>query len=84
MVGVVVTDENNEIIFPKGMTYNNGFYMLPGYHLNSEYLAFTDFTTPMYASKGLPLRVWYGEDFIDLWESDNIGTVCVDVYAKFA
>ena len=82
-IGVLVTDNKNEIIFPKVEINSSGFYRLPGYNLNSSYVAFTDFSTPMYGRKGQDLYLWYGEDFYDSTEADNIGATCADVYAKF-
>merc|ERR1712136_203931 len=78
-VGVLVTDDKNEIIFPKTEINSGGFYRIPGYTLNSTFVAFTDLSSPMYGSKGQELYLWYGEDYMDLTEEDNVGTTCADV-----
>ena len=46
-------------------------------------LAFTDYTAPMYATKGTELRIWYLEDLINYTEDENDGVVCVKVSAMF-
>ena len=84
-IGVMITDQWNTRIFPKDVgSISKDFYLLPGYHCMSPSVAFVDFSTPMYATLGLELRVWYGEDLHDSSEVDNSGTACVDVYAKFS
>ena len=82
-VGVVVTDDQNNIIFPHSATYTKGFYTLPGYDSMKKLLSFTDYSSPIYAPKGLELRIWYLEDLINYTEDENDGVVCVDVSAKF-
>merc|ERR1712080_131067 len=85
LVGVFVTDESNQIIFPKSFgNSTDTFYKMPGYNGMSNKLAFVDFSTPMYASRGQELRIWYGEDLSDTFDHDNGGMTCADVYAKFA
>ena len=78
-----MTEDINQIIFPKGVSYEFGMYRLPGYHCMSNYLAFIDLTTPMYGRKGQELRIWYREDLIGYTEENNGGVTCADVYAKY-
>jgi len=82
-VGVVITDDKNDIIFPRRTVFTKGFYSLPGYESTGKTLAFTDYSSPMYARQDLELRIWYREDLIDYTEDENDGVVCVKVYAKF-
>ena len=84
MIGVVVTDDTDSIVFPKHVTYNHGFYKLVGFHSMKKNLVFTDFSTPMYGTRGDEMRIWYLEDLIDYSEENDEGVVCADVYAKFS
>ena len=38
----------------------------------------------IYLEEGTPLDTWYADDFRDLYEHDNSGRHCVDVYAKIS
>ncbi|XP_031573806.1 uncharacterized protein LOC116307672 [Actinia tenebrosa] len=82
----VVTDELNQIIFPKKQ-YIGGpryWYRVPfADTASSKEITFTDFAQPFYFPKYKQMRIWYGEDLIGSSESDNHGRVCVNVYAKF-
>ena len=82
-IGVVITDDQNHIVFPKSAKYAKGFYTLPGFNALMKTLAFTDYTAPMYATKGTELRIWYLEDLINYTEDENDGVVCVKVSAMF-
>ena len=80
----MITDDSNSIVFPKAVPMTYGYYKLVGYNSMSPSIAFVDLSNPMYATEGMELRIWYGEDLANWSEVDNVGTACVDVYAKFS
>ena len=77
---VLVTDAANSILLPIGET---NLYNLPGYHSNSTEVVFNDFPSPLQLSSGQELRLWFSEDRNNYQESDNGGTTCADVFAKY-
>ncbi|XP_031573799.1 uncharacterized protein LOC116307667 [Actinia tenebrosa] len=83
----VVTDQHNQVIFPK--TNQIGYAPSIWYRVpfadttSSKEIVFTDFAQPFYFPKYKQMRIWYGEDLKGITESDNHGRVCVNVYAKF-
>lgn len=83
-LNVVITDGNDNVIFPLEKYIKNAglWYYLPftdaGY---SDELVFTNYENPPYLAQGSRLKIWYGEDLRKWRNTDNIGMVCVDVYA---
>ena len=82
---VVVTTSSNHIILPLSQffTWSGGkWYELPGYNSLSP-----DLVLPFYSSysvtSGQQFHLWYGEDLVNWYESDNTGRVCCDVYALY-
>ena len=49
----------------------------------SQELILSVLSTPNWTCSEQELRLWYGEDIMNLSEEDNGGTVCVNVYAFF-
>jgi len=82
-IGTFVTDDVRNVIFPAMTKIDRGFATLPGYNAHSKFLVFTNYATPMLARRGQDVKIWYGEDLFDIFEGDNQGRTCVDVYAKF-
>lgn len=41
------------------------------------------FFHPYSVHSGQELRLWYGEDFMNISEADNGGRACVDIYALY-
>ena len=85
----LVTNNYNKIIFPSvehtiNKFANNMVYFLPGFAGYLDTLVFaTDFVAkPKFMNKGQELRIWYGEDLVNVYESDNGGTQCVEVVSK--
>ena len=60
------------------------FYSLNGSTHTSRELVFGDLTNKVSVSRNQKLQIWYGQDWIDCFESGNSGTTCVDVYAWYA
>jgi len=90
-IGVFITDKENKKVFPKYATYpvspdwfKQAWYFLPGYNAMSPKLVFTDISTPMYVFEGQELRIWYGEDLINISEENDSGVSCADVYAQYS
>lgn len=88
-VNVVITTSSNHIILPPNQFLNGGWlgsakwHEILGYNSWSPELVFSVFSHPLRVSSGQQLRVWYGEDLVDLYETDNGGRVCCDVYARY-
>ena len=79
----IVTDANNEVVFPANID-NPHLFKVPGFDAKtSQSLVFTNHAYPNFFIKGQELRIWYTEDLIDYTTSDNDGKHCVKVYAKF-
>lgn len=82
-IGVYVTDDKNDVIFPQNpVNEKYGFYSKPLYNAESPELVFMA-DQPLYVKKGVEMRVWYGEDLVNVSEYDNMGKSCSDVYARF-
>lgn len=56
---------------------------VPGYTSVSPELVLS-FFNPYSVQSGQELRLWYGEDVMNVSEGDNGGTACVDIYAIYA
>lgn len=83
-LNVVVTDGNDNIIFPEEKYIKNAglWYYLPFTDaLHSDEIVFSNYKDPVYLSKGAEVKIWFGEDLRNWHSSDNSGRVCVDVYA---
>ena len=79
----VITDSNNEVVFPANIDNPRGF-KVPGFDArSSQILVYTNHAYPNFFMKDQELRIWYTEDLNDYTTSDNSGTHCVKVYAKF-
>ena len=79
-ISTVVTNGNNQLLFPRDMS-SDGWYTLPSRNSKSMELVLDKSTSLIRMNKGDELRIWYGEDLRGHTESDNHGRVCVDVYA---
>ena len=85
-VNAVITDSDNHILLPPiqfQKISNLKWYKVPGYNSLSPELVLPFFTSPRRVHRKQELRVWYGENLVNLSEGDNGGTVCADVYALF-
>ncbi|XP_029179296.2 uncharacterized protein LOC114946818 [Acropora millepora] len=81
-LNVLVTNASNSVLLPMGNTHKN--YKLPGYHSNSTVIVFNDFPSPLQLSPGQELRLWFTTDYNNYHESDNGGTTCADMFAKYS
>ena len=83
-LNVVITDSDNNVVYPPEKYFKNTglWYFLPFTDARySNQLVFTDYSNPFYLEKYSPIRIWYGEDLTKYKNRDNIGRVCVDVWA---
>ncbi|XP_031568561.1 uncharacterized protein LOC116303206 [Actinia tenebrosa] len=84
---VIVTDDNDNVLFPKKkyVKYPAAlYYWMPFINpVDADELVFMDYRTPFYFPLEKELRIWYGEDLKNWSEVDNVGRVCVNVYAQF-
>ena len=80
----IITDNNNEVVFPANIDNPYLQYKVPGCNAKtSQFLVFTNFAYPSFFVKGHELRIWYAEDLTDEGVFNNGGTHCVKVYTKF-
>ena len=77
----VITDADNEVVFPANTDVSKAF-TVPGFNaLMSHILVFTNYEHPNYFEEGQELRVWYIEDLFNFKsESNNGGIHCINVY----
>ena len=79
----IITDTNNEVVFPVNVN-DIMYFQVPGFDAKtSKILVFTNHAYPNFFVKDQELRVWYTEDLKDYTTEDNDGTHCIKVYAKF-
>jgi len=58
-------------------------YSLEGTGHKSRELVFRNLSSPLSLSRNQELQIWYGQDWLGCFEGDNIGNVCVDIYAWY-
>lgn len=84
-INMHITEENGVRILPTGVNLNVYLaYTLPNFTANSDVLELM-YQTSQY-NKARPLRAWFGEDLVNIGQSDNPKTTksCFDVYAKMS
>ena len=84
-INVVITTAANHILLPPGQfIVHDGakWFKVPVYTSISPELVLS-FFNPYSVQSGQELRLWYGEDLMNMWEGDNEGTACVDIYAFY-
>lgn len=81
----IITDNNNEVVFPANINISKGIkYKIPGVNAKtSKVLVFTNLAYPSFFKTDQELRIWYTEDLFDDDTEDNSGMHCVKAYAKF-
>ena len=88
-VDVVITTSTNRILLPPSQLIGQSWlarlkwHKIPGYNSLSPELVLSVFSSPLTVTSGQVLRLWYGEDLVNSSESDNDGTSCCDVFARF-
>ena len=84
-VNVVITTSANHVILPPNqfVTHSAKWARIPGYNSLSPELILSVFSHPRWVSRGQELRLWYGEDLAGIYEQDNGGRACCDVYALY-
>ena len=80
VIHVFLTDAFKTILLPMGQ---RSPYTIPGYDAQSGEIVFSGFPNPLHLLSGQELSLWYEEDLDDRSESDNDGTSCTDVFAKY-
>lgn len=81
-IGVVVTDDENNIIIPdQSLLDRMGEFTLAGFDANSDHIVYSDYSKTVLS--GQKMRIWYSQDLLNVAKSDNSGQSCADVYAKF-
>ena len=78
---VVTTNEANQIIFPTVSHTNTLIRMEEAHRDANELIQRPDF--PVDVQENQKFRIWYTEDLYNYAESNNYGTHCVRVYARY-
>ena len=84
-INVVITTGANHILLPPGqfMVHHGAKWSkIPGYDSLSPELVLS-FFNPYWVYSGQQLRLWYGEDLMNVGEGDNGGRACFDTYALY-
>lgn len=84
-INVVITTAANHVLLPPSqIIVHQGakWSRVPGYTSVSPELVLS-FFNPYSVQSGQELRLWYGEDFVNVSEGDNGGTACIDIYAIY-
>jgi len=84
-INVVITTTTNHVLLPPDqfiVNHGGKFSKVPGYTSVSPELELS-FFNPYSVQSGQELRLWYGEDLMNVYEGDNGGTACVDIYALY-
>ena len=84
-VDAVITTSGGSILLPSSQFITHAtdkWSLIPGYNSLSPKLVLSAFSNPPSVTQGQELRLWYGEDLVNKYESDNGGTSCCDVYAR--
>ncbi|XP_015748432.1 PREDICTED: uncharacterized protein LOC107328208 isoform X2 [Acropora digitifera] len=77
---VFLTDASRTILLPMDQ---NSPYTIPGYDAQSSEIVFSGLPNPLHLRSGQELRMWYEEDLKNVFESDNGGKTCADVFVKY-
>ena len=86
-LNVVITDNRNRLVAPfnPSWTLFRGYwYKLPGFNSNSPNVTMETGSSPYRVEATTPLTVWYGEALKNWDVGNNIGTVCLDIYAQYS
>lgn len=84
-INVVITTAANHVLLPPSqIIVHQGakWSRVPGYTSVSPELVLS-FFNPYSVQSGQELRLWYGEDLVNVSEGDNGGTACIDIYAIY-
>lgn len=86
-VNVVVTDDKKRLLWPKPRLttlhpqFGNAlWHYVAGFHEDSPVLPMCDMAHPVCIGYGQTIHFWYGEDLTNIFEMDNKGRICIDVY----
>ncbi|XP_068691264.1 uncharacterized protein [Montipora foliosa] len=84
-IAVVITTATNHVLLPQSqfiVAQGAKWSKVPGYTSVSPELELS-FFNPYSVQSGQKLRLWYGEDLMNVSEGDNGGRACVDIYAIY-
>ena len=76
-----MTNDQNQVLVPKG-PYETYKFKVPGQDKNGKELLLKA-ENPIEVQTGDELRIWNTEDLYDIYETDNSGRHCVQVYVKY-
>ena len=84
-VDAVITTSGGSVLLPSSQFITDKtlkWSLIPGYNSLSPELVLSALSNPPSVTRGQELRLWYGEDLANTYESDNGGTSCCDVYTR--
>jgi len=82
----IITDNSNTVISPPFSMLDKTYYKYSLPNANSKYdpvLFLPAIEPPFNVIGAQAMRVWFSEDLKNYAESDNYGTSCAHVYAKY-
>ncbi|XP_015767472.1 PREDICTED: uncharacterized protein LOC107346208 [Acropora digitifera] len=79
---VLLTNSTNAVLIPK-VEEGHHKYKIEGYNSTSPEIIWKNFTTPIGLTSEQELRLWFGQDLLDINEGGNNGTSCTDVFALY-
>jgi hypothetical protein len=83
---VVSNKDNTRIIPPQGYALKSEakvIYEAPGFTFDGPELVFPPLSPPLVVTKETEFRIWFGQDFTDFSEYNNIGETCANVYVLY-
>lgn len=80
-LGLFITDSTKQLISPKQHQFC--FYKLPCSTPDDAEFTLPYMPTPLNVINQQELQIWYGEDLFNFRESDNTGTVQIDVFSYY-
>jgi hypothetical protein len=85
-----ITNTKNERISPppdfppsdSNSSHNDLAYKLPGTTSMDPELKFPNLSPPLAVTAGQQFRIWFGQDLLNMYEADNEGQTCANVWIR--
>jgi hypothetical protein len=83
-IWTVITDADRNPLFPvTSYSSSNRDLKIKGYNHISDELILNAPNIPYQGRVGQSLKIWYAEDLLDMYDGNNLGKHCVNVYAMY-
>ena len=85
----IITNAKREALLPSVENLNTDFcnkkhyYVLEGVDQGSPELVLGNLSRPLSLLKDQQLQIWYGQDWVNWYESINSGASCVDIFVWY-